>query len=206
MKVKSEFFRVWTGPTPDGHPVDVEGRPLQRVIESAASVRMNTGQPVNIPGMAPELPTQVITESSVLTAANAQRWICRTCKFFDKKYARALLEKWNDPSSPMEDRQALNNLRAGLLMTQNAELHDMHQGEDGEMDVEHILQTLGYCHALSQVHDAVRLVHPQACCPTEVQTVQSPQGYWASRKGDARLAEGTAAYDATFRLAQGKQP
>jgi hypothetical protein len=204
MKIRNDLLKVYVGPAPGGEKVEPEARPVQQHVDMPAQVTGSlNGQNLG------QLRTEVVVEGSVAQAALSERWKCKNCVHWNRKEWLRLYRQLNDPTASKTARQYLNDLRGGLLMTQNAQLTEAHTGEDGEFDVEHALQVMGWCAVLNALwkRDLTNFIitHPQACCPREVQTVQAPQGYWEPNEKERRLQQNLG-YDKIMKTAQTGRP
>ena len=198
MRIKKEFLRFRTAPYDDaGQKIEPEQQPVQKVMEIDAPASMRGGPAVG------SIPTQVIQEMSVGELASAMRKPCFSCKHFDRRAWKLLVARWNSPNSPVEERQYLNMVRAGLLQTKNADIVSKSTGTDGDMDVEHALLMLGICRTLTEVQNAPIIVHPTGACPAEVCTPTQPDGFYQPKTTKAERM-GSQTYDNIIRTAQGK--
>jgi ferredoxin-like protein FixX len=177
------------------HP-EAEEAPAARRVEAEASVRaggetLDGGVPVvfDMPMTAGEL-------------AISMRRKCEFCKHFDRPTSQRLIAEADHPAAPMERREKIQQMRAHLIATGNAEVYAASQDEDGTLDVEGALDSLGVCRALTEQENELVFVHPMSCCPPEVCTLSSPQGYFEDReKFDRR---GASLYDAILKAADGR--
>lgn len=85
-----------------------------------------------------------------------------------------------------------------------------HVGGDGEYDVEHMMKSMGMCHALREFYKdkdgedpGIIGVSPRSGCPEEVCSTDKPQGLYVPRDMDAEKA-GNQNYDAVMLRAAGK--
>lgn len=196
MKIKEEFFHVTNAPTTDaGDKAEPEQQTVSRILTTDSEVEGGGS-----------VATQIITSSQALEFANAVRYHCGNCRFFDNRGWRAFVAKADSPLSPMTVREDVNKIRGALLMTMNASVGSMHAGADGDMDVEHALQALGFCGPLGEIEkgDPV-IVHPLASCPPELVSPANPAGLFKPRDNDSDAA-GEAAYDLVMQRAAGRVP
>ncbi len=116
--------------TADGVLAEPEQQQVQRVIDTQVPVSPLGGAAVG------SVPGQVVTESvSAGEMAQTVSHQCGTCKFFDNEEFNRVIKEADSPLAAMEQRRAVNAIRAGLLQSQNAKLGEMHSGLDGDMDV-----------------------------------------------------------------------
>lgn len=196
MKIKKDFIRIPGGQIDkDGHQVEPEGMIAQRIIPTAGPV---TG---SVDGQTKgNLRTEVVFEDSVLQFAQGIRRPCSTCKFYDMDSWRRNVRDIETGDDPMR-KHWLNQVRAALLSTQNANVQDMHTGQDGDFDTEHAIMMLGYCKVFTELYREPIITHPLGVCPDK-----GPQGesvpilYQPNTKEQER--EGATAYDNILRAAQ----
>jgi hypothetical protein len=92
-------------------------------------------------------------------------------------------------------------MRAHLIATGNADVYEATPEDDGSLDVEAALASLGTCHALTEHENELVFVHPLAGCPAEVRTLTAPFGFFEDReKTDKR---GVSLYDTILQKANG---
>ena len=140
--------------------------------------------------------------------------LVHNCKHYDNKGFIEWMRHADHPLAPADHRAAVNEIRSGLLMTQNAQVQEMHTGQDGDMDVEAALQMCGWCHALSKLCQDNVGVHAFATCPAtardlagnEVAVITPTQqmGFYQPRDRAAQKA-GSSMYDKVLRIAEGKE-
>jgi hypothetical protein len=173
LKIKKDFMLK----IPD-YQVDKDGtkvEPEQMLAERAIDVEgpMRGSIDGQVKG---NLATEVVYTDTVGQFAQGIRRPCATCAFFQnpawRRYYQSI-ERGDDPV----DKKWLNGVRAALLGTQNASFHDQHQGQDGELDVEHALSSLGICPVYTELLNPPGqpidpiIVHPMGVCPE-----QDPRG------------------------------
>lgn len=191
----------------DGTKLEPEQQPVRRVVTIDAPVDLRgTGQVVG------SIPTEVVTENRTADdVARGFTHLCGNCKWFRNHEWVRDLRNADSPMAPLERRRAINEIRGALLTTRNADLASMHEGQDGDLDVEAALHQLGYCKALYDMfknqnmsnEDATVLVHPLSCCPTDVRKANPPGGFFTPKDGEARRV-GSQNYDRILRKAEGK--
>jgi hypothetical protein len=198
MRIKADLLRVKTGLAPDGSKVEPEAQPMQRALVTDFSASSQQGTALG------QMKGEIVYDTTAGEMAQAMRRPCFTCKSFDKRAWKKLFLYWNDPLSPMHEREQLNGVRAAILGTNNAKIVEKSQGSDGDMDVEHALSLLGICRPLTEIHSAPVIVYPTGGCPPEVCNSTQPHGlYEPKAKEDERL--GSQVFDNVMRLAQGKR-
>jgi hypothetical protein len=199
MKVKKEYFAFASGQR------DASGQKLEPEQQTAAHVVQ-----VSIPATGSlsgqhrgEVSGAIIVEQTAQEMALKVAGRCGHCKHFDHANCQNHLRAMDHPGATIEQRQQVNQMRAGLIETQNAALHDRHMGHDGEMDVEHALASLGYCRVLSEVMNEETVVHPLSFCPNEIRTPEMPMGYFQPKDQENARA-GSAKYDEIMQRAAGR--
>lgn len=198
MKIKQDLLHITNTPTlDDGTPAEPEQQTASRVLLTDADAATTTGKAVGA------MNAQVIIESSAGEMARALRGMCSNCKHYDNAAFQRFLSQADHPASPMHVREGVNELRAALLQTYNAQLQTMHAGADGDMDVEHALKQLGFCRALGEIHKDDIIVHPLSSCPPETITDSTPSGLYQSKDRASERA-GDKAYDNILKRAAGK--
>lgn len=198
MKIKADLLRVRSLPYDDkGNKIEPEQQPVQRIFKTESDAGLQGGPTVG------KIATDIIYETNVGAMAGAMRNPCFSCKHFDRRAWRQLLARWNDPLTPIAERQELNGVRAALLGTKNAKIQEKHVSQEGDMDVEHALSTLGICHAFTELNSNVLIVYPTATCPETVCGPTQPNGFYVAKDRDSEKM-GSAVFDRVMRLATGK--
>jgi len=198
MRIKADFLRVKPALALNGDKLEPEQMPMQRVMTTDVPASMQGGRTVGT------IPTEIITETSVGEIASAIRNPCFSCKRFNAVAWKKLFDRWNDPTSPIDERNQLNSIRAALLTTSNAKLQEAHIPEDNDMDVEHAIASLGMCEALTEVLSAPIIVHPTSGCPAEYCTPAQPNGFYKPKDRDHERM-GSKVFDNVMRMATGKR-
>lgn len=200
MKIKQDLLHITNQPVlDDGNKAEPEQQTASRVIITDADASASTGQALG------QMNAQVVVSSTAGELARAMRGMCANCKFFDNPAFVSFLAKADHPGAPMHVRAGVNELRAALLQTYNAQLQSMHTGADGDMDVEHALKQLGFCRALTEMAKDDVVVHPLSSCPEETITESNPSGFFQARDRSSERA-GDRAYDNVLKRAAGKEP
>lgn len=202
MKIKEDLLHITNAPeTDDGNKAEPEQQTATRILVSESETTTSQGEP--LPG---GVPVQILVQSQAGVLANALRAQCGGCKHFDNAAFLTFARKADSPAAPLHLREGMNEVRGALLQTMNASVNAMHAGQDGDMDVEHALASLGFCHALTEINggDDV-IVHPLSCCPPEVKSDAQPLGLFSPRDRTSELA-GQRAYDNIMNKAAGKIP
>ena len=210
MKIKRDVLQIASGAMAvDGTKLEPEQQPARRVVTVDAPVALGQGTHGQNVG---SMPVQIVTESqNAGDLAEAMTHLCGNCKWFRNQEWIRDLKNADSPMAPMEQRRAINEIRGALLSTQNANLADMHTGQDGDLDVEAALHQLGYCKALYEFNknrgesneDATVLVHPLSCCPADIRKHNPPGGFFVAKDNEAKRVGGKNK-DRIMRQAQGK--
>lgn len=191
------MFRIASGVRDTGgHKVDAEAQPVQRVITTEGYANLNGQQ-------AGKIPVKIISEMDAGHLASMAKKMCGGCRHFDNEEWLKRMHQIDRPDAPMEQRHASNEIRAALLLTENANLNDLHSGADGDMDPEHAMAALGLCRALTEHYNEEVIVHPISSCPVEVCSPTRQQGFYVART-KSEVRNGSAKYDAILRRAEGK--
>lgn len=165
MQIKADLLRINTAPVDSvgGAQPEPEERPAERVFLTDIPVKGN----IPIAGIG--LPTLGVLERGAFRAETtvgefAEGCIrqCRYCRWFNRKRWIKNLMAWRGTAA---GEAKLNELRAGLLETQNASVQDMHRDLDGEMSPDHALASLGLCEAYGDLFKDDFIVHPLGSCP-----------------------------------------
>ncbi len=197
MEIKDDFIQIAsTAIDADGNKLEPEEQPARRVLITDTQAKDQHG---NVLGA---MDTSIVLESTAGEIAEGFRSFCSQCKHFDPDAWAKIRRAWSNPLHP--EHKALNFIRSGLLQTRNAQLRDMHAGQDGDIDLEHAVALLGICHPLTEIKNDVIIVHPLSCCPDEVKGPSSPDGLFEDKSKDAEK-RGSAAFDLLMRKAQGKE-
>lgn len=150
------------------------------------------------------LPTSIVTTSTAGQLARNVSRNCSTCRHFNRERWRDTLRRSDHPAAPRDAREAVNAVRAALLMTQNAEMFPT-AGADGDADVEASLHNdIGVCNALSEIEKDDVGVHQLSWCPPQYASAARPDGMWQPKGTAAKKAAGKG-FDAIMRMAQGKK-
>lgn len=199
MKIKKEFFHIASGQRDmQGQKLEPEQQTAAHVVQvSIPAVGMMSGQHRG------EVSGAIVVEQTAQEMALKVAGHCGHCKHFDHVNCQHHLRAMDHPGASLENRQQVNQIRAGLIETQNAALQDRHTGHDGEMDVEHALSQLGYCRVLSEVMGEETIVHPLSFCPNEIRTPEAPMGYFQPKDQENARA-GSKAYDEIMQRAAGR--
>jgi hypothetical protein len=122
---------------------------------------------------------------------------CQGCRHFDHDgwlRVKREAEASGEPDRLLE----LNVIRGMMESSQNIHLRDMHDlAGNGSLDLEHALNSIGVCHALSEHHRDTIFVHPLSTCPADGPFLFQP-------KRELRKA-GEDAYDWILRRAEGPE-
>lgn len=196
MRIKKEFMRIARLPgTVGGAKLEAEQQPAQRVQVVDANVTSKAGKQLG------SITTEIIAEHSAQELANIERAKCYGCKNF--RNADWLKIRNAMQFGSLEKRQELNRIRAALLTTANAKIHQVHDN-DGETDVEHAISMLGVCGPLTEIDGTEAIiVHPMGNCPDDVCSMARPNGLFEPKDQDSDRA-GAGNYDRIMRIAQGR--
>jgi hypothetical protein len=198
VRIKSDLLQIRSDARhADGTKAEPEEQPAARIIETDASVTHGT-TPTN-----QTMRTQIVAESTAGQLANSLSHSCGQCKWFDNRGFQEAIRKSDHPAAPLEARQAVNDIRAALLMTGNATMESKHIGMDGDTDVEAMLMACGFCKALTEHYKEDVIVYPLSSCPEEVRTPTQPNGYFQPANRGAVKA-GNLVRDDILKRASGK--
>src|SRR5258706_10095963 len=199
MKIRSDLLKIQPMVDKQGKSVEPEQQVVQRVIQTDLPTTMQRGgkQVGTIPG-------EIVYTSTAGEMAQAMRRPCFSCAKFSRRAWKALYARWADPTTPIDERNQLNGIRAALLQTSNAKIQDRHLSQEGDMDVEHALSVLGGCEPLTEVRSTPVIVCPTGSCPGEVCTPTQPNGFYVA-KDKAAERMGSATFDNLMKVATGKK-
>jgi len=212
VKIRSDVIKIQTADRDlGGAKVEPEEKPVSRVIRTSAPLSPH-GNPQDVRG---EIPTEVILDAgSISDLARGAKRLCKDCVWFNQKDWQKAVKRI-EKTSDVHKRQEINNIRAALLMTKNAQLATSFEDHDGDLDVEVALMVAGKCQALSEITDDLIVVFPQGCCPDVAQkadgseipvvTLGSPNGYFKPASRESKK-EQNKIYDQLLRAAQNKRP
>jgi hypothetical protein len=209
VRIKSDLLNISSGAlNTKGHKLEAEEQLVRREVVTDVGAKLGVGTMGKDVG---SIPMKVVSEYSAVEFAKAAGSRCGNCKHFRNDLFVKDLKKAESPGAPIARRRAVNQIRAALLQTQNASVADAATGQDGDLDIEAALQTLGYCTALYEFHknagqsneDAMTLVHPVSACPQDVRTDANPEGFFEYASKFAEQV-GTSTYDSVMKQAQGK--
>lgn len=169
-----------------GNKVEPEQQPVVRTLEARTIVDGTSGEQLGT------LPGRVQSVQAAGVFAQDLRSKCVGCAHFDRRGFAVVRKKM---AATLEGHRQLNELRASLLESGNADITNLHEAEDGDLDVEGALSMMGLCRAFGELLRDDIVVHPLANCP-EGQNLFKPRDNAADKAG-------AAAYDHILRLAQG---
>lgn len=196
MKIKADLLRIHNKSLKsDGSIPEPEETPVDRVLVTESQARGTDGRNLGV------LPAEVVLQSTAGEVAEQMRRMCVNCKHYDQAQWERTRNAWE--SGDLEHRSRVNAVRAALLETQNAQLHLMHAGVDGDTDVEHALSFLGVCHPLTELERDVIIVHPLSSCPASVCSSSNPNGLF-SPKDPVAEKRGSVEFDRIMKIAQGQ--
>lgn len=213
MKIKKDMLQIGSGFTDkDGTKLAPEAQPVRRVVTIDAPVSLKGPHGVTETGKG--IPTEIVTDNrNAVDVARGFQYLCGNCKWFRNKEWLRDLANADSPMASMVQRKMVNEIRGALLSTQNANLTELHSGQDGDLDVEAALKTLGYCKALFHFfknkgesdEDSLVLLHPISSCPTDIRNANPPMGMFEPKDNEARKVA-TQNYDRVMQKAAGKTP
>ncbi len=192
MKIRADLLKISSnGRNEDGSLAEPEQQQVQRVLTTEVPLGPQGGAAIGA------VPAEIVTYSSAIAVAGALSRQCGNCKFFDQATFQQTIAAADHPLAPMENRRAVNEIRAGLLQSGNAGL----TGED--VDPEQALKECGFCTALSEHYKEPVGVHEKSSCPADVITPSQPAGFFKPlSKKSARVAGSN--YDKVMNAAAGK--
>lgn len=199
MDVKSDEVVVYpTKRDEEGKQIAPEEVPAERVLKIDVPL-MSGGKQVGVLGAG-----EVRMAGTAIEFASGFRNRCQLCQWFDNKLFREIKTQM-EASTDKEVRQVLNNLRASICASEHEGVNHRSETRTLDLDVEHALNLMGYCHALTEVYNAPCFVHPLGGCPDypgpngeDLSTLFRP----ASNDADKI---GTAGYDSIMLGAAGKR-
>ena len=208
MEIIGDSLKISTADRDDsGKQIDAEERTIVHELITPVDVTLSNNQSVEqyTHGEASGSKTSTIEASApAIEFALGFRGRCRLCKHFD--HAQFLRWKHDvETSGNLPRRRVLNDLRGQILGKGYAQIIDSHQGQDGDLDVEHALNEFGICPAMSEALSDLVFVWPDAGCPTTDPTGAPFKALFVPRDAEA-AREGTRAYDAILKAAQGGAP
>lgn len=122
---------------------------------------------------------------------------CKQCIHFDPE-AWQKVKRAAEASGQKEKLLELNVIRGMIEQSQNVKLREMHDlAGDGSLDLEHALNSIGICRALTEHDKEEVFVHPMSTCPADRPFFFQLKRDLASRKS------GASAYDWILKRAQG---
>lgn len=191
MEIRSDTFLIQHHERDlNGDLVEPEQQPAVRLLEVDGPTHLGqnpTGQ---------ELPTTVALEDNAGQFAKGLRSQCFLCKHFKPELAAQVIETWK--GGTIQQRAALNEIRAALMQTQNATVQARMENplDPSDIDVEQGLSHLGLCEIFSEITNDVMFVHATGACP-------EGQDYFVA-KDVASEKYGASKFDEIMRRAQGK--
>ena len=205
MEISGDQLKVSTADRDEnGKQIDAEERTAVRELTTQVDIGLSNNQSVEeyTHGEASSSKTSTIeTAGTAIEFAMGFRGRCRLCKHFD--HAQFLRWKHDvEASGDLKRRAVLNELRGQILGKGYAQMIDTHQGQDGDLDVEHALNEFGICPAMSEVLSDLVFVWPDAGCPTQTPTGEPFDSLFVPRDAEAER-EGTRGYDSILKAAQG---
>ena len=214
MRIKEGFLRVNTSPVDSVHgakPDDAE-RPAESVAFQPIPVNLSTGQSLGVMNH----PGAIRTEGIVSEFAGGIRRQCGQCRHFDRE-TWLQMRHAIEASEDILVRDELNGLRAHFLTSPDDTFINLHEGMDGDLDVEHAISSMGLCRAYTAYLKCPEgeevIVHPVGVCPEKLGDLwpDSPDAalvlpiLYEPRNHDTRK-QADQAYDALMNAASGKKP
>lgn len=216
MRIKREVFAVAHGVRrADGQKGEPEEQPTRVSLETSIPVSLSAGGAAGAPGPTGKLMRGVITHDAPAgELAQELAAKCGRCKHLRRAAWQKLVAECDFPTAPLMKRQALNEVRSGLLLTRNAAIAEQGADPEGDFDVENALRShMGLCSVLSDIAKDYVVVHQLGCCPqvqkaadgstTVVKTKERPIGFFQPRDSEARK-EAEATRDSILNAAAGK--
>lgn len=195
---------------------DVEGEPIEPEQQAAEVVQpMKTLVTIGGRAMAQDvalssLPEQVqqaarqqqghiVHETTAGELATSTLHRCMHCRFFDQAGWTGILKAAQASGDKMKLHE-LNGIRGMIAENMDVNLRDSHDlDKAGDLDLEHALNSLGVCRALTEhMHEEI-IVHPTSSCPDDQPFFFKPRGGLAAAKA------ATSGYDWIMRRAQGRR-
>lgn len=205
MKFKEEVFKVIPATHDEGGAkLEPEERPMERrLVADGLPISLNTSGPhlTQPPVARLQHDTVVTIEGTVGEFAHGLRHLCASCTYFDNELWMKRKREWE--TGDISLRKQLNVLRGMLLESQNATIQEMHRGADDDMDVEHALNSLGICRALSEIQQDDIIMHPLAGCPDFAHDAHGNSLYKPKNREMAQRS--TEVYDAIMKAALGRR-
>jgi len=209
VNVNADVIRVVPAThTPDGKPLEPEERPVVRDTQTGSVLSFNTGQVINA-----AQPTIIQQETTVGELALGLRRTCATCKHWDNLGWQAFRRECD--KGEIGERAFVNEIRAAIDSSQDIRYREQHAidpNDPNDVDIEHALDGLGLCRALTEIRSRFQqrffpvVTHPWAGCPDE----KEPDGtcvsdlYQPRDRGAATAA--SRAYDKLMEMARTKAP
>lgn len=191
---------------------DAEGQAILRRVQVDAPAGPQGGAPIG------QIPAIIEYKTQVGEHAAALKTNCGTCRHFDSKAWKAFVWAATGPASTAEDRQTIDTLRKRIA-TDGKGLAD----ENGNLDVEATLMSIGICRVLSDWTEGIVgrnpiywpvAPTPDATCPTsivvpggqmQIVTPAEPFGLFKPRDLDARKMGDKRRDDLLFAAQAGKR-
>jgi len=190
---------------PDGHALEPELAPAVRSIVVATPLSLNNGRIIR-----PDMPGSFDYETTAGEIAYAMKARCATCKHFNTARWRQLRREldWGN----MEQRAFVNEIRASIEQTLPVSERDKHIDDQGEIDLEHALDSFGLCEAATEIwsrekHEMFPVLQlPTGGCPqTKTPSGTNLANLYQPRDRSADRAASDA-YDKILGMARGKRP
>jgi hypothetical protein len=190
---------------PDGHALEPELAPAVRSIQVTTPLQLSTGQVIRA-----DMPGSFDYETTAGELALNMRFRCGACVHFNVKRWRDFRREceW---SGDAEKRQWVNEFRFAIEQAMPAGEREKHLDASGELDIEHAMDSMGLCDALTEewsrlANDAWPVVMcALAGCPDTDPWGRKQAAPFRARDRAADRAA-AAAYDALLGMARGKQP
>lgn len=168
-------FQVHAGGVhPDGTKIEPEEQ-LVKVTQEITNQTTKGGKPTG-----KNIPVEVTRFLSAADFANAQGRMCGNCKHMDRAMWIRTVRRI-ESSGSQEELQGLNDMRAEILAkSATPEIIAMQNDDDDDIDLEHILKSMGFCHALEEHYKDGHevMVFPTSSCPLDVVTPTEPHGFF----------------------------
>ena len=190
MKIKRELLQLAHVADGKCEPEEVAAR---RLYQGSTGVSLQGG------AEAGGIPLQIEAPTTAGEIAAQQQRPCTACAHFDNKCWLATKRAWE--SGDIERRKDLNRIRFAIVGTGNAAISNASEGADGDLDVEHAVNMLGVCRAMTQANGDAVIVHPLGGCPDTVCGPTQPHGFFSPKDSDVER-HGAKLYDAVMQQAQ----
>lgn len=214
MKIDQQEIRVVPATTDPatGEKLEPEERPAEIRNYTAMPLVMGS-DPRNVSFAGPSLTVRGVVSVDMVAGevADALRKRCADCRHYDRKAWMHLYRQWRVGS--YEEQQKLNALRATASSVGDEDYRQKHMdAEQGEVDVEHAIQDMGICHALTDYWSKIlgrneeMLFAPECGCPDEFGPDNTYLGRLFMPRDGGAAKRGAQQYDKVMQAAAGRTP